>query len=139
MGDVAISSIQSGKVVSAVSAKAEPGKVELNEWSKQLSQRWNFVHTENGFYSIQNADKQCVGAAGKSIVPGTGLMAGECGDKSAQWSVEYLTNGTQKISNRQSGLAVDVASCGVANHTPLAQAPYLNTVCQQFKLLAVGN
>ncbi|MET0355900.1 MAG: RICIN domain-containing protein, partial [Cellvibrio sp.] len=104
----------------------------------QAAQRWNFVHVENGFYSIQNSNKQCVGVANKSIVPGMGLVQAPCGDKSAQWAIEYLTNGTQKISNRQSGLAIDVASCGVANHTPLAQAPYLNTICQQFRLLPVN-
>ncbi|RYY03091.1 MAG: alpha-L-arabinofuranosidase [Gammaproteobacteria bacterium] len=139
VGDIAISSIQSGKVLSAVTAKTEAGKVELNEWSKQSSQRWNFVHTENGFYSIQNGDKQCVGVTGKSIVPGTGLTTVECGDKSAQWAVKYLSNGTQEISNRQSGLSIDVASCGVANHTPLAQAPSLSFICQQFRLLQGGN
>lgn len=147
VGDVAISSIQSGKVVTLVAnspstklspAKALPVKVELDEWNKQAAQRWQFVHLENGFYSIQNTNKQCVGVAAKSIVPGMTLMADGCGDKSAQWSVEYLSNGTQKMSNRQSGLVFDVASCGVANHTPLAQAPFLNTICQQFRLLPVG-
>jgi GH43 family beta-xylosidase len=141
VGDNAITSIQSGKVVSIVadkaSAKKLPASVELNEWSKQAAQRWQFVHLENGFYSIQNTSKQCIGITNKSIVPGMALVAGECGDKSAQWSLEYLANGTQKISNRQSGLVFDVASCGVANHTPLAQAPYLNTLCQQFRVLPV--
>ena len=79
-----------------------------------------------------------VSVTNKFIVPGIALVQAACGDKSAQWSVEYLVNGTQKISNRQSGLAIDVASCGVANHTPLAQAPFLNTICQQFRLLPVG-
>lgn len=141
VGDNAISSIQSGKVVSVVAdkiaAKKSSAKVELNEWNKQAAQRWQFLHVENGFYNIQNADKQCIGVTNKSIVPGMALVAGECGDKSAQWSLEYLANGTQKISNRQSGLVIDVASCGVANHTPLAQAPYLNTLCQQFRVLPV--
>lgn len=139
VGDVVISSIQSGKVVSAdkVLTKKSPVKVELDEWNKQATQRWQFVHVENGFYSIQNSSKQCVGVAGKSIVPGMSLIAGDCGDKSTQWSLEYLANGTQKISNRQSGLVFDVASCGLANYTPLAQAPYLNTVCQQFRVLPV--
>lgn len=141
VGELAISSIQSGKVVTIAAdktaAKKSSAKVELNEWSKQAAQRWQFVHTDNGFYSIQNTNKQCVGVVNKSIVPGMALVAGECGDKSAQWSVEFLLNGTQKIANRQSGLVLDVASCGVANHTPLAQAPYLNNLCQQFRILPV--
>jgi len=147
VGDTVISSTQSGKVVSLAASKSavKPSspkaalvKIELDEWKKQSTQRWRFVHTENGFYSIQNPNKQCVSVTNKSIVPGMALVQAACGDKSAQWSVEYLVNGTQKISNRQSGLAIDVASCGVANHTPLAQAPFLNTICQQFRLLPVG-
>ncbi len=141
VGELAISSIQSGKVVTIASdkttSKKSSPKIELNEWSKQAVQRWQFVHTDNGFYSITNDAKQCVSVANKSIVPGMVLVAGECGDKSSQWSVEFLANGVQKISNRQSGLVMDVASCGVANHTPLAQAPFLNTICQQFRLLPV--
>ncbi len=141
LGNNVISSIQNGKVVSLVSSKKQaqkiPAIVELNAWNKQVTQGWKFVHTEQGFYSIQNANKQCVGVTKKSIVPGMALVAGDCGDKSAQWSVEFLANGTQKLSNRQSGLVFDVASCGVANHTPLAQAPYLNNLCQQFRILPV--
>jgi GH43 family beta-xylosidase len=141
VGDNAITSIQSGKVVSVVAdkvfAKKLPTSVELNEWSKLTTQRWQFVHIGNGFYSIQNTSKQCVGVTNNAIVPGMALVAGECGDKSTQWSIEYLPNGTQKLSNHQSGLVFDVASCGVANHTPLAQAPYLNNLCQQFRLLPV--
>ncbi len=152
VGDTVISSTQSGKVVTLAaanspaknatankpSAKAAPAVIETDEWKKQASQRWQFVHTESGFYSIQNTNKQCIGVANKSIVPGVALVESACGDKSAQWVVEHLANGTQKISNRQSGLAIDVASCGVANHTPLAQAPFLNTICQQFRVLPVG-
>ncbi|MET0357455.1 MAG: family 43 glycosylhydrolase, partial [Cellvibrio sp.] len=117
VGTTAITSIQSGKVVSLTKApsKKSPAKIELDEWNKQSAQRWTFAHVENGFYSIQNSNKQCIGVTNKSIVPGMGLVEAACGDKSAQWAVEYLINGTQKISNRQSGLAIDVASCGVAN------------------------
>lgn len=142
VGDTVISSTQSGKVVSLAvgnsGAKKSSVAIEMDEWKKQATQRWQFVHVENGFYSIQDSNKQCIGVTNKSIVPGVALAESVCGDKSAQWAVEYLVNGTQKISNRQSGLAIDVASCGVANHTPLAQAPYLNTICQQFRLLPAG-
>ena len=138
-GDLAITSSQSGKVVGVAKApKNSVATIEQDEWKKQAAQRWQFVHVENGFYSILNANKQCIGVTGKSIVPGFALTAGNCGDKSAQWWVDYSSNGTQKIINRVSGLVFDVASCGVANHTVINQSHNLNTICQQFRLLPVG-
>lgn len=138
-GESVIASAQSGKVVSAAKAeKNKPAALEQDEWNQKSAQRWQFVHVENGFYSMQNANKQCIGVTGKAITPGFALTAAECGDKTAQWWVDYQPNGTQKLINRVSGLVVDVASCGVANHTPLNLAPNLNTICQQFRLLPVG-
>lgn len=140
-GAMAISSIQNGKVISVAEPLAgakKPAAIEVDEWNKKATQRWQFAHVENGFYNIKNQQQQCVALADKAIVPGNALVVGDCADKTAQWALEFLDNGTQKITNRVSGLVIDLASCGVANHTLLAQAPYLNTICQQFRLLPVA-
>jgi len=144
VGSQVISSVQSGKVVTAIKLANKPGAtptqtggIEQDEWKKSSAQRWNFVHAFKGLYSLQNADKQCLMVQGSSIVPGMALVTGGCGEKSAQWRLEYLSNGTQRIVNNASNLPMDVPSCGVANHTPLAQAPDQESICQQFVLKTV--
>jgi len=149
VGEVAIVSTQSGKVVTlAASETNSPAKtksainaitkIEQDEWKKLPAQRWQFKPTYNALYAIQNTNKDCLQVAGNSIVPGAALTTGACGQKSAQWSVNFAVNGTVKIINTQSNLVLDLSSCGVANHTALAQAPTMNTECQQFRLLPVG-
>lgn len=134
--EVAITSVQSGKAISvADSAKAE-ANIEQDEWKNAASQRWLFVHTEQGFYHIQSAlnDKLCLGVANKSIVPGANIELGACGANHAQWQVNFLSDGTVKLANRKSNLVIDLAHCGVANHTNFAQSQWLNSNCQRFQL-----
>lgn len=134
--EVAITSIQSGKAISFAGATKSGANIEQDEWKNTASQRWVFVHTENGFYHIQSAanDKLCLSVTNKSIVPGANIELAACGDRHAQWQVDFLADGTVKLANRKSTLVIDLAHCGVANHTNFAQGQWLNSNCQRFQI-----
>jgi GH43 family beta-xylosidase len=136
VADIALTSVQSGRAVTPASGAKIGSAIEQMEWKDQNVQQWNFVHTENGYYSIQSKanPKLCLSVIGKSIVPGTGVELTECGDVAAQWQVDFLKDGTTKISNRKSTLPLDLANCGVADHTPFAQGHWYDTPCQKFQL-----
>ncbi len=110
--------------------------IEQDEWKSQDSQQWNFVHAGQGYYYVQSKvnSKLCLSVANKSIVPGTNVELVECGDVHTQWQVDYLKDGTAKIANRKSTLPLDLANCGVADHTRFAQGHWFDTPCQKFQL-----
>lgn len=85
-------------------------------------------------YLANTPAKLCLAVADKSIVPGTNVELAECGDVHTQWQVDYLADGTVKIANRKSTLPLDLASCGVADHTNFAQGHWFDTPCQKFQL-----
>ncbi len=134
--EVAITSVQSGKAISFAGIASAGANVEQYEWKNLANQRWIFVHTEQGFYQIQSAanDKFCLGVANKSIVPGANIELSHCGDLHTQWQVDFLADGTAKLANRKSNLVIDLAHCGVANHTNFAQGQWLNSNCQRFQI-----
>lgn len=133
---VAITSVQSGKALGFAGAVTTGANIEQDEWKNLASQRWVFVHTDNGFYQIQSAadDKLCVSVANKSIVPGANIELATCDGNHAQWQVDFLADGTVKLANRKSNLVIDLAHCGLANHTNFAQGQWLNSNCQRFQL-----
>jgi hypothetical protein len=137
--EVAITSVQSGKSISFAGVAKAGANIEQDEWKNRANQRWIFVHTEQGFYHIQSAAnaKFCLGVADKSIVPGANLELSPCGNTYTQWQVDFLTDGTVKLSNRKSNLVMDLAHCGVANHTNFAQGQWLNSNCQRFQIKPV--
>lgn len=134
--EVAITSVQSGKAISVAGATKSGANIEQDEWKNIANQRWIFVYTEQGFYYIQSVanDKLCMSVVNTSIVPGANIELAACGDKHAQWQVDFLVDGTVKLVNRKSNLVVDLAHCGVANHTNIAQGQWLNPNCQRFQI-----
>jgi hypothetical protein len=140
MHEVAITSVQSGKVISFAGVAKAGTNIEQDEWKNLANQRWIFVNTEQGFYHLQSAavDKLCLGVANKSIVPGANLEVSPCGDTHTQWQVDFLVDGTVKLSNRKSNLVMDLAHCGVANHTNFALGQWLNSNCQRFQIKSIN-
>ncbi len=134
--EVAITSVQSGKAISVAGKSITGANIEQDEWKNIANQRWIFVHTEQGFYYLQSVanDKLCMSVVNTSIVPGANIELAACGDKQAQWQVDFLVDGTVKLVNRKSNLVVDLAHCGVANHTNIAQGQWLNSNCQRFQI-----
>jgi len=137
VGNIALTSVQSGKAVTPANHSVKIGaNIEQDEWNDQGSQQWNFVHTEQGYYHVKSKvnSKLCLAVANKSIVPGTNVELAECGDVHTQWQVNYLKDGTVKLANRKSTLPLDLANCGVADHTNFAQGHWFDTPCQKFQL-----
>jgi hypothetical protein len=135
--EVAITSIQSGKAITSAGVNVKAGSnIEQDEWNNKANQRWLLVNTQDGYYYIQSTvdSKLCLAIANKSIVPGSNAELAACGDTHAQWQVDFLNDGTVKIVNRKSNLVLDLAHCGLANHTNFAQSQWLNSNCQKFQL-----
>lgn len=86
VADIALTSVQSGKAVTPAAEVKAGSVIEQVEWKNQDAQLWNFMHVENGFYSVQSKanPKLCLAVINKSIVPGTGVELGECGEVHAQ-------------------------------------------------------
>ena len=140
VGDVALLSAQSGKALTTADCGAAAGaNVEQDEWHKRACQRWNLVAAGEGFYQLKTSanPNTCMTVNSASIVPGTNVEMGNCEGSHSQWAVEYLADGTAKISNRKSQLVLDLAHCGVADHTNFAQAQWLNSHCQKFQLKTI--
>ena len=135
--EVAITSVQSGKAITSAGATVKAGSnIEQDEWNNKASQRWLFVNTQDGYYYVQSTvdSKLCLAIANKSIVPGSNAELAACGDTHTQWQVDFLNDGTVKMANRKSNLVLDLAHCGLANHTNFAQGQWLNSNCQKFQL-----
>lgn len=136
---VAFTSVQSGKAISVSGIIKAGANVEQDEWHNRRDQRWLLKPTQEGYYHIQSSadSKQCLAIADKSIVPGSNLELAACDDLHTQWLVDFLADGTVKITNRKSNLVIDLAHCGVANHTNFAQAQWLNSNCQRFQMKTI--
>ncbi len=133
---VAITSVQSGKAISVAGTTKAGANIEQDEWNNKSTQRWSLVSAQEGYYYIQSVvdPKLCVSIANKSIVPGSNSELAACGDVHTQWQVDFLNDGTVKLANRKSNLVLDLAHCGVANHTNFAQGQWLNSNCQRFQI-----
>lgn len=136
---VAITSIQSGKAISVAGIAKAGANIEQDEWNNKSTQRWSLVSAQEGYYYIQSAanPKLCVAVANKSIVPGSNAELAACDDVHSQWQVDFLNDGTVKLANRKSNLVLDLAHCGVANHTNFAQGQWLNSNCQRFQIKSI--
>lgn len=136
---VAITSVQSGKAISVAGVTKASANIEQDEWNNKSTQRWSLVSSQEGYYYIQSVvdPKLCVSIANKSIVPGSNAELAACGDVHTQWQVDFLNDGTVKLANRKSNLVLDLAHCGVANHTNFAQGQWLNSNCQRFQIKTI--
>ncbi len=140
-GNTAISSVQSGKMLTAADVKAG-GNVEQREWQQQANQLWQFVPVDAAYFAIkplgaikpEGKGDLCVTLANKSIVPGTNVELGACDSPHAQWAADFLADGTARLRNRRSGLMLDLANCGLADGTNMAEAQWLDSACQKFQL-----
>ncbi len=137
MGEVAILSEQSGRAVSvADGAQSLGANIEQMAWSYGDSQKWHFQATDGGYFELRpsHANDRCLAVAENSIVPGANLELAECGVKTGQWRLKFLEGGAVGLINRYTNQVMDLASCGLADGTNLAQGPDLNTKCQRFHL-----
>ncbi len=139
MGKVAILSEQSGRAVSVAQGSQSLGaNIEQTAWSDGDFQKWSFEATDSGYFELQptHADDRCITVEDDSIVPGANLVLGACDRKTSQWRLKFLEGGAVSLVNRYTHQVMDLASCGLADGTNLAQGPQLETKCQRFHLRA---
>lgn len=135
VGPLAITSVQSGKVLAADHC-AVGGNVEQQEWKNTACQAWNFKSVEDGFFHITptGQDNLCLTVEASSIVTGANMLLGACEGNNSQWRISHLADGTQQLVARHSSKVADLAHCGLDNGTNIAQSENLNTICQKFQL-----
>lgn len=130
-GVVALSSIQSGKVLSLSDNQAVQ-----DEWHNRDDQRWAFTSTQEGYFQLsnKNAQGQCLTVERGSVVPGTAAIVGACDGPQSEWYIAYLQDGTYAIHNRKSKLVLDVANCSLSSGAAIAQTQWFDINCQKFQL-----
>ncbi|WP_308367958.1 MULTISPECIES: family 43 glycosylhydrolase [unclassified Microbulbifer] len=125
---VAIASVQSGRMLQSCGETIDQGA-----WRGDACQRWDFTTADDGFLHIRAGDR-CMTIENNAVVPGAGAVLGSCDSPSSQWRLEALADGSLNIINRESKLSLDLAHCGLAEGTELAQAPGQENDCQKFQL-----
>ncbi|WP_241972373.1 family 43 glycosylhydrolase [Aliidiomarina soli] len=130
---VVMLSRQSGKVANLV----DDALVQHN-WVNQGQQHWHIQNADQGFVNLVNQDsEQCLAIADNSLAAGAAVTTGDCASDAGQWRIQFHTSGAVEVISRHSGLTLDVASCGLAEGTPINQAPANGTLCQHFYLRQV--
>lgn len=127
--EVAIASVQSGRVLQSCSGDA----IDQGAWNGSDCQRWIAEPVEQGFVNLRSGDR-CMTIADNAVVPGASAVAGSCDSTSSQWRMEPLADGSLHILNRESGHSLNLAHCGLAEGTGFAQAPRADNDCQKFQL-----
>lgn len=138
VGNVAIASMQSGKVLDVANcATANGTDVRQWPWLNTACQKWSFTHTDNGYYRISptSATGSCLAVASSATSDGANVEQNACGGANAQWRVELLGDGAVRLVARHSAKVLDLANCGLADGTDIAQWSWLDNICQRFHLL----
>lgn len=130
-GDIALSSVQSGKVLSLGKTQAVQ-----DEWHNRDDQRWTFKPSSEGYFHMttKNGNGQCLTVERGSVVPGTAAVFGNCEGPQSEWYIAYLKDGTQAIHNRKSKLVLDIANCSLSNGATIAQTQWFDINCQKYQL-----
>ncbi len=153
-GVFALVSQQSGKVLTAGGcdkAAAHEALVTQQRWRGEPCQQWQaFVLPEQTTsssaektrlaglqFKSQQQPELCLAIAEDAVVPGAKLVQSSCKAKTAVWQLSFGKGGALLLSNSYSKQVLDLASCGLADGTMLAQAPANGTACQLFHLRAV--
>lgn len=129
METLAIASVQSGRVLQSCDGSG----IDQGAWRGDACQRWEFTAAEEGFLRVQNGN-QCLAVKDNAVVPGASAALGSCDALTSQWRLEPLADGGLRIQNRESGHSLDLAHCGLAENTGIAQAPWAENDCQKFQL-----
>jgi GH43 family beta-xylosidase len=135
IGDVAIISQQSGKALSTAQCTINEGdNIEQSSWSKQDCQLWNFAASEAGFVQLKpkNTEEYCAAITQNAMVPGANVSLANCTEKTTEWLLQPAVGGGFSLINRYTKQALNLANCGLADGTNIAQAPSMNNNCQIF-------
>lgn len=130
-GAVVLVANHSGRVLSACT----DGVITQQAWQAKACQQWQIRSQVNGLWQLQNqADsKQCLQIADNAVVAGAKVALGDCGQQSSNWQAVWTADGVL-LNNAYSKQVLDIAHCGLADGTDIAQAPRLAGACQTFQL-----
>lgn len=142
-GVFALVSQQSGKVLSAGCDKT--GKaVQQQRWRNESCQQWQArpVTAPDLADAVielrsQRQPELCLAVSADAIVPGAALTQSSCTAKTARWQLTPQQGGGVVLTNSYTKQLLDLAHCGLADGTALAQAPATGNACQVFHLRAV--
>lgn len=140
VGKLAILSVQSGKAVEVAGcSSANSANVDAAAWSNAECQKWTFSHSDSGYLSVSPAHNSgaCLGVANASSAANANIAQLACDGNNTQWRLEPLSDGTFKFAARHSDLVMDLAACGFADGTNVAQYDWLNNNCQKYVLKPV--
>lgn len=125
---VVFQSRQSGRV-----ASLQNDFLEQQGWVNDDSQHWHIRNAENGLVNLVNvAADQCLAIADNSLAAGAAMTTNDCSEDASKWRLEFQSSGALEITSYHSGLALDLASCGLAEGSAINQAPANGTLCQHF-------
>ncbi|WP_211263992.1 family 43 glycosylhydrolase [Streptosporangium amethystogenes] len=139
VGTAAVVSAQSGKVLDVADCSTgNDANVRQWPWLGTACQKWTFTHTDNGYQRIHpvHSGGSCLVVNAASTADGADVAQGTCSGTNAQWRLEALADGSVRFVARHSGKALDLANCGLADGTDIAQWSWLNNICQRFHLRA---
>lgn len=130
---LAIVSRQSGRVLTTNNANL----VEQHAWQPEKSQQtWMLEAASEGGVMLKQGD-QCLVVTNRSLGAGAPLTVGQCNGAESRWYLQPQSSGAYEFKSAHSGLVMDLASCGLADATPINQAPSEDSLCQEFFLREV--
>lgn len=130
-GSVVLVANHSGRVLSACA----DGAIAQQAWQAKACQQWQIRSKANGLWQLQNqADsKKCLQIDNNAVVAGAQVILGDCMQQSSDWQAVWTADGVL-LNNAYSKQVLDIAHCGLADGTDIAQAPRLAGACQTFQL-----
>lgn len=130
-GEVVLVANHSGLSLSAC------GAITQQAWQAKACQQWQVVSNPQGLWQLHNKAKpqQCLAVQGNAVVAGAPLALTDCQQQSSWWQANWTEQGVV-LKNAYSKLALDIAHCGLATGSAVAQAPTLAGACQSFQLRA---
>ena len=137
--EVALINANSTKTVAVDKGSTEDGAaIVLSSAEGDQTQRWEFVHQQEGYYQIRAAHSdKCLAGAGSGSANVASLGQQSCaGDAREQWRIEPLNDGSVRLVTRGSKRVLDVVNCGMAEGTRLQQWVPINNPCQRFRIAA---
>jgi large repetitive protein len=108
-------------------------------WVGANNQRWIVAPTSDGYFELAPAHAPTLRleVVGGMLPLGARVQQGAFSGSAAQrWSFELLGDGSYRVTNVNSGRALDVEGCSQADGAPVQQWDWQNSACQKWRVSA---